>query len=356
MTHPGTTPETLERLFGVIRKRRVVILMHNNPDPDALAGAFAMRYLLAKRLGVSSRIYYGGIIGRAENVAMAQQLHIPLHHVRTLAPDSSEPIVLIDTQPTAGNNILPRKAVPTAVIDHHRPIRKATHLSPFVDVRTEYGSASTIVAEYIATANLTPPRDVATALFYGIKTDTYDLGREATVYDVDIYRELMTHVRRVVLSHIERPLRTRAYYQQIHKALENAVICEDVIFTHLEELPYPDIVAEVADWLFPMRGARAVLVVGGVKPRHLLMSLRIRSHRRDAALMIRSVVGRHGSAGGHGMIAGGEIPLCDDSRETYEKTVAHVLERYLSLFIKAKRGTPHRVVPLCENFTLNSKA
>ena len=57
---------------------RILILPHNDPDPDAVASAIALRYLLEQRLNVEIRIAYHGIIGRAENKALVDYLGQPL--------------------------------------------------------------------------------------------------------------------------------------------------------------------------------------------------------------------------------------------------------------------------------------
>ncbi|MBI5909930.1 MAG: DHH family phosphoesterase [Betaproteobacteria bacterium] len=339
----------LDRLGAAVGGKRTAILMHNNPDPDSFAAATALRHLLRVRFHVHSTIFYAGIVGRAQNRAMVELLRIPLHSARHLDLKRYPSVVLVDTQPAAGNNALPAKVTPRAIIDHHRPIRKATRRAAFVDVRPHYGAVATILTEYLLAARIPIPANIATALFYGIKTDTYDLGREASDADVAAYKNLVERVDKIRLSRIEHPLRQRAYFQQIHTALENAVSADDVLFTHVTQMPYPDIVAEIADWLFTLRNVSAVLVAGQTKDGRMLLSLRLRRRRLDASRVIRGIVGHQGAAGGHGMIAGGEIHLPDDSPKSFARELARVRERYRTLFVKSKRGAPRRFAPLCEH-------
>ena len=48
MAQNGTNNQArLEKLYEIIRgKRKILIVTHNHPDPDALAAAFALMYLL----------------------------------------------------------------------------------------------------------------------------------------------------------------------------------------------------------------------------------------------------------------------------------------------------------------------
>lgn len=75
----------LEKLKGMVKGKRVLILIHNNPDPDAIAAGWALSYLLKKKFAVNSRIVYGGRITRPENRTMIHRLGIgirPLESVK----------------------------------------------------------------------------------------------------------------------------------------------------------------------------------------------------------------------------------------------------------------------------------
>ena len=87
--------------------RQLLIIVHNNPDPDAIASAEALRFLVENRSGVKVSIAYGGYIGRAENREMVRQLGIRLKQFNRIRLGNYDCIALVDTQPGAGNNSLP---------------------------------------------------------------------------------------------------------------------------------------------------------------------------------------------------------------------------------------------------------
>ena len=97
----------------------ILILPHNDPDPDAIAAAVGLRYLLVENFGIEARIAYHGMIGRAENKALVSYLKHPMHRLTPGKLRQDIPIALVDTQPGAGNNPLPRNITPSIVIDHH---------------------------------------------------------------------------------------------------------------------------------------------------------------------------------------------------------------------------------------------
>ncbi|HEX6384720.1 MAG TPA: DHH family phosphoesterase, partial [Anaerolineae bacterium] len=158
--------ERLRRLLAAVEQSpRVLILPHNDPDPDAIAGAIGLRYLLETRLEVDCHIAYKGIIGRAENRALSRYLGYPLQRLRRADLQGDVAVALVDTQPGFGNNALPADVAVAIVIDHH-PWREESATATFADVRTDVGSISTMLTEYLLAAGLPPPATVATALFY----------------------------------------------------------------------------------------------------------------------------------------------------------------------------------------------
>ena len=70
--------QTDELLAWVSGKGKILIIVHDNPDPDCLASAMALHHLFVMKLNKDSIITFSGMIGRSENIAMARELQIPL--------------------------------------------------------------------------------------------------------------------------------------------------------------------------------------------------------------------------------------------------------------------------------------
>src|SRR4030088_113344 len=71
--------DRLRKLLAVARThRRALVLTHDNPDPDAVASACRLAFLLPEAAHVHAQPAYGGIIGRAENKALLKVLHLPI--------------------------------------------------------------------------------------------------------------------------------------------------------------------------------------------------------------------------------------------------------------------------------------
>jgi nanoRNase/pAp phosphatase (c-di-AMP/oligoRNAs hydrolase) len=327
--------DNLERLNELVRnKRKVLIATHNNPDPDSIASAYALRHLFAS-WGINSVLVYGGIIGRAENKAMITRLRIPVRSIQTVNPPNFTVVALVDCQPFSGNSPLTHTIVPSIVIDHHAsskisPLKKVS----FVDIRPEYGSTSSIVAEYLLHAGMEINRNLATALYYGIMADTRYLGRDAHEVDVKLSAQLYPQVLVKTLAQIEYPPLPRAYFSTLAQALARTLWYppQGVLVCELGEMEDPDMVAIIADFLLRMDGVRWVLVLGKTEQAVFFSLRRARYHKGNADRLVRSLIrGMEGaSAGGHEAIAGGRMELA--APQNKEEAAARLSERFLKGF------------------------
>jgi nanoRNase/pAp phosphatase (c-di-AMP/oligoRNAs hydrolase) len=292
--------------------------------PEPLAGLFRA---VAGSAGVKAVVAYEGVIGRAENRAMVSLLRLRLRPLESLPAVDWGQVALVDTQPRSGNNSFPRTARPLLVIDHH-PLLKTT-VASWSDVRPGYGATATIVAEYFHLAGLPVPAWLATALAYGISSETRDLGHGAGARDMEAYLRLYPKVRKTILARIEHPRLPRSYFAVLDRALHRAVCYRNVIGSRLGDVETPDSVAEIADFLLAHERMGWSVVTG----RHggqLYISLRaIRG--RGAGRLLRELLRERGTAGGHGRMAGGQVDIAGLTPFEVEALEEELLGRTLAL-------------------------
>ena len=304
----------------------LVILPHDNPDPDALASAAALKYIVATLLKKEAQIGLGGIVGRAENRAMLTYLNITLVPVSEVCFDGESQIALVDTQPGRSNNSLPDGVVPTVVIDHHPAYASYGGVS-FLDLRDQYGATSTILTEYLRDLKLDLEPKIATALFYGIAAETQDLGREATAADIEASHFLYPYTNKRRLAKIENARVPREYFRVFREAIERATLYERVVVSMLGEVQYPDMMAEVADFLLRLDQVEWAAAIGTFGS-SLHCSVRTTDREVNAGELLQRVLGSK-SAGGHDMIAGGRIEVGDDP-VVRERAAGMVRDRLLA--------------------------
>ncbi len=320
----------LRRLLRSFKdKKRILILTHDYPDPDAVAAGMALRGLLRRRLkSTEVEIAFGGMVGRAENRAMVKAVRADIRPLEEIDLTTYDAFALVDTQPRTGNNSLPAGKVPTVVIDHH-PIRRETRRVKYHDIRTRFGATATMMYEYLKAARYRLDADLATALFYGIKTETQALTREASRSDRDAYVALLPQVDFRRIYEIEYAGVPREYFAHMGSALANTTLFGDVAITSLGQIPNPDFCAEFCDMILRLESIRWALCVGRNDSGTLYLSLRTRERRGHAGRTIAKVVGREGKAGGHGMMAGGIALLERFEKPTYRSALKVISRRFL---------------------------
>lgn len=285
--------------FGL--KDSVLIMM--DPDPDAIGAAFALKRLLWHKVAAVS-IGIIRPIRRLNNLAMVRLLRLPLVLLENEHTIEADKFVLVDGQPSH-NDFFSRFHF-TAVIDHHP--QNTTIEAPFTDVRPSYGATSTILTQYLRAAQIVPSQTLATALLYGIKTDTRNFERHTLVEDVDAFRYLFEFADHNSLEKIEISDLSLSDTKFFHKAFIRKHVVRDRIFTYLDDVPSSDILVEVAEFLLKIHDINWS-IVSGIYQGNLIVCVRNAGHRKDAGRLVRRAFGAIGCAGGHESMARAEIPL-----------------------------------------------
>lgn len=294
-----------KQLDRLRRRQRALIYTHDNPDPDSLAAAWGLARLFQHELKIDVTIAHGGIVGRAQNRAMVDNLAIKLTQAEHLDPGRFDLIALVDSQPETGNNSLPHGHRIDVVIDHHPP-RPESRRAPWCDIRPDLGATSTIVFEYLRRAGITIDSPLASAFFFALRTETRDLGREASAKERHAYLALVPLVDHALLYRMTHPKVPRAHFVALDRALRLAQVYGSIVAVNLGRLGYPDLVAEIADLLLSYDGAKLVLCAGHYEGSAYL-SLRAEPTQRRAGSLMRAIVGAAGAAGGHGTMAGARL-------------------------------------------------
>ncbi len=328
-SQPVNALSRLKRLQAVFaEKKSLLIVMQDFPDPDAIASAAALREI-ALRSGIQSSLASGGIVSRAENRALVRYLDLNIINLNKLDLARYDLIAMVDTQPATGNNSLAAGYLPHIVIDHH-PIHRATRRAQFHDIRRRYGATSTMLFEYMKAAGIKPSTPLATALTYGIRSDTSDLGRETTAADISAFFELYVMANKRKLSRIEVERLPRPYFSLLARGLANARLFGHCVITDLGEIDNPDMIGEVADLLLRNEESDWALCFGIFETR-MLLSIRTSDLQQDAGKVIARIVGRRGSGGGHNTMAGGQISVDGENAAAVNALKRDVIKRYLKI-------------------------
>jgi nanoRNase/pAp phosphatase (c-di-AMP/oligoRNAs hydrolase) len=229
------------------------------------------------------------------------------------------------------------------VIDHHETTGQLEG-TPFVDLRKSVGATCSIVTSYLTEREVSIPRRVATALLYGIETELGGYPREAASLDDSALLFLYPLADKDILARIRNARLPCCYFECILQALQSSFIYDRLIISWVNELPQPELAAEVVDVLIRYEEVDWAFCAG-VHENQLILSMRTALQQGKAGELLRHVVGKLGHAGGHHRRAGGVIELPSTAPSAIEEIQAELRRRLLkALHIEECRG--QRLVPL----------
>jgi nanoRNase/pAp phosphatase (c-di-AMP/oligoRNAs hydrolase) len=313
---------------------RVLILMQDDPDPDAIASALALKTLLG-RTRTSAPMCTFGTITRPENVAMCKILEIEVEAIDAAALDQFDRVAMVDVQPSFLEEERHFGEV-DLVIDHHpveQPIR-----ARIKDVRPSYGATSTIMVEYLRAADVKITQRLATALLYGIKSDTLGLERGGTKADLEAFSYLYLLANHNALRRIERPELAPEALDVLARGLAKRRVLQGVFFSHLGRVDTVDLIPQFADFGLQAEGVQWS-VVSGVVDDEVHVSVRNVGYVRSAGDVTRAAFGELGMAGGHRTMAKAIFPLRQLGRGAGEPPASGVCqERIIERFLRALGG------------------
>jgi len=332
---PESAPDLLlarctrsERLLASLAPfRRVVLVSHVNPDADALASMLGLKALVEScQPGKPVTITADGMIARSENRAMVELIPVPLVPVESVANDPETAVVMVDTQPFTGRRYS-EAAMPQVVIDHHETGGVLQGVL-FSDIRTHLGATSTMVTGYLIEQGVVVTREQATALLYGIESETTGYPREASSLDDGALIWLFPRADKDLLARIRNPKLPQSHFATFQNALANAFLYDNLVVSWCGTVTQPDIIAEIADFFIRFEQVDWSLAAGVFDGR-LKLSLRADSLGSRAGETLSTVVNGLGNAGGHDKRAGGAIILDDFRPETAESLLRSIRHRLL---------------------------
>jgi nanoRNase/pAp phosphatase (c-di-AMP/oligoRNAs hydrolase) len=329
-------------LSGLAEVQSVTLISHVHPDPDSLGSMLGLAHLVSTCLQKPTRLTRDGLISRAENRAMVEVLKIDLQSIEDVTWEPGEALVMVDSQPNTGRHSFDPIVPLYGVIDHHDTPGDVEGIS-FVDVRPGLGATCSLVTSYLIEQNVPVPARIATALLYGIETELAGFPREANPLDDSALLYLYPLADKEQLARIRNARLPETYFECILQALQSSFLYDRLIISWVNELPQPELAAEVVDFLIRFEEVDWALCAGVYQDK-LILSVRTVLPRASAGEMLRQVVGKLGRAGGHHRRAGGTVCLPSTSASAIEQMQGELRRRLLkALHIDECRG--QRLVP-----------
>jgi len=310
------------------------IITHKNPDPDAISSALALAEIArrANPKSLTTRIFYEGNIGHQENRTFVNLLDIKMEHLTPEAMLQCNFLALVDCSGPGANNDIPPQTKINIIIDHHRDGKHIATQSTFVDIRPGVGATASILTQYLQELDVPVDKRVATALLYGIRTDTKEFKRNVTPQDLNYAGFLLPLTDADLLDKIMSPSMSQETLEVIGKAIQKRCIQSGYLFSCVGFVMNRDALPQAADLLITLEGVNTVLVYG-ITDNEIVISARNRDIRLHIGNALAEAFGEIGDAGGHPNMAAAALPLHYFSKvESKEELLKIVIEPILQKF------------------------
>lgn len=301
------TEQNYKKLMEMVQPDdSLLLLMHGSPDPDAIASAMALREIIQRTKGLSKSAFISTEpLIRQQNIEFVSSLHLYIQLISQVDINSYRLIALLDAQPSFFSNAL-SFIKPQIVLDHHP--REGEWSAPLEDIRPYYGALSSILTEYLLCSRIKIPRNLYTALLYGIKTDTDNFNRSTIIEDITAYNYHTKHanmqfIRRIELN--QTPDSFLKYYNYAYHHMNNfhgRRVC------FLGSVESADVCVQIADFYLRLIGTYYVVVAGIIGDR-LVIIFRGDGYRQNCGAIAQRAFGLIGKGGGHRSAARMEITL-----------------------------------------------
>jgi nanoRNase/pAp phosphatase (c-di-AMP/oligoRNAs hydrolase) len=281
---------------------RVLILLHNDPDPDALASGLALRNLLRR---TKTTAIIGAVQGvtRPENLRMANMLDIQVERITPASFSGFDRIATVDVQPHYFGGLLQRADL---VIDHHP--EHPGYSAVFKDIRADYGSTSTILTEHLRAVDVNISERTATAMLYAIKSDTLFFARHTNRVDLEAFTFLYPLADAALIRKMEGAEITLERLQYVTRAGQHGLLREQVFTAFIGDAPREDFIPYTADFFLQLEDVKWT-IIGGIVGKMLIVSVRNLGYSRNAGEFVKRWFADIGSAGGHRAMAKAVVPL-----------------------------------------------
>ena len=321
-----------ERLKAINENsENILILIQHDPDPDALASGLALRVLLGRNKQTAPIATFGSV-SRSENQNMIRLLDIPVLQITDSDLQKYATIAMVDVQPPYFKD---RSIQADIVFDHH-PVSEP-YTAEFSDIRTACGSTSTILGTYLIDANIKITQRLATALTYGIKSDTMSLERDISETDIEVFTSIYPLTNLNMLRQIENAMLAYHEVGAFVKALKNTTVVEKMLFAWLGTVVNEDIIPRVADFCLQIVGSEWAFVTG-VHDKKVVCSVRNVGYVKHAGELVQKAFGSPGSAGGHRSMAKAVIPVAQFKKHFGISRIADIEKKIMECILGSIEG------------------
>ena len=181
------------------------------------------------------------------------------------------------------------------------------------------------------TSGMEITKEIATALTFGIRTDTLGFTRSFNELDLKALSWLREWVDWNLLRSFESPPRSKEVLEIFRLALNELETYDNLMLVPIRNLANRDALSQVADFLLPSEGVE-IVVTYGVRRNKIILSARSSNQEINIGTILESSFDE-GRAGGHKVMAGGQIPFEDINASNDDEAMENIREILKKIFL-----------------------
>jgi len=329
------TAQNLKKIMEMVRPGdSMAFMMYGSPDPDAIASALAMHRIIQQTRGLTKYAFVATEpLARQQNIALAKAMRLNIQLINKVDLNAYRLIALFDAQPSFFKNNV--SVNPHMVFDHHP--REGQWHADLEDIRSGYGALSSVLTEYLLCAHVAIPRNLHTALMYGIKTDTGNFDRDTSFEDINAYTYHSGRANIQLIQRIELNQTPKSFLKYFDHAYHHIKTFPGGYVCNLGVMESADAGVQVADFYLRLIGVNYV-IISGIAGDKFVIIFRGDGYRRNCGALAQKTFGDLGSGGGHRSAARMEIPLETLRQKLNDDLSQKNIDRFLLTRLKRKHG------------------
>lgn len=280
----------------------LLIYIKGSPDPDAIAASYALKRV-CEHFGTKATIFSPVYPSLPQNIKMVKDLHLPIRFGGSYENRNHfDAYAVLDHQSASVEGL--NGVIPCAVhIDHHEPEEKKIPIDLDIVIE-EIGSTSSIMAFILRELETELNFDkalrvnIATALYYGIQTDTDDF-LHAFPLDEEAVKNISPYCDNRLIGEISSIPFSKETIDFFTLALENRVLYKDWFISGIGFIDetYRDAVAIIGDFLLKLEDISTAVVFFIIEKKDGL-TLNVSFRTKNEEFNLNALIKRITSEGG----------------------------------------------------------
>lgn len=290
----------LRKLIVSCEESGLAIIVRDDPSADSLTSALALKHI-AEHFHVEGEIFYRGEI---QNRMLLNLMEDHLNVLQSPADVNGYELAFVNAIPSQLKHMT---RPPSIIITHYEGDIKDIKVE-LKDIRSDVGTTSSIMAEYLKQLKIPIDEQLATQILYALREETREFLTNMHKFDFDMYYRIFPSADIDLLMELEHPSVKSETFGDLAKSIENKMVKDTHLITSIGYTKDVSTLPKVCDYLLDLEGISTALIfsIGRAEIQIYAKSKDIKTHMRN---VLERAFGVWGVVSGTPVHASIEMPL-----------------------------------------------